>query len=138
MEDHMADSSLNPVVSRRNALTGVSATVISGVLPAVAMKTHSIDPLYVAIGHYTAGMATFNVIKEKDWAAAGGEEAVIEGTYGAPMRILEEWQQPAQTREGAIEALKLAIADGEWFDASSIASPMMKAALAYLERLPAA
>ena len=139
---------MSKTMNRRAMLSG--ATILPMLaIPAIAACTAasntseaaevaaSQDPLYIALSKYSAGMATFNVINEVDWAAAGGEEAVIEGTYGAPMEVLENWDAPAATREGAIEALQLIIHECKWFSASSLIAPMAEAVLGYLKNVQA-
>lgn len=114
-------------------------TVLKGgfVLAATAHTTANVavaaDPLVHAINDYRAGNAAFCKLDESEWPALGGDDAVIEMTYGAPMRVLDEWDQPAKSLEGAISALKL-IRD-EQLMLETMGDSMLAAALSYLESL---
>ena len=114
-------------------------TVLKGglVLAATAHTTANVavaaDPLVHAINNFRAGNAAFCKLDEDEWPALGGDDAVIEMTYGAPMRVLDEWEKPATSLQGAIEALKL-IRD-EQLMLEVMGDSMLAAALAYLEGL---
>ncbi|MDI7864102.1 hypothetical protein MRS76_19315 [Rhizobiaceae bacterium n13] len=85
------------------------------------------DPIIAAIEAYHAGNAAYRAHPDDD-------EAAIEATYGPPSRVLESWEQPAQTRQGAIAALKLALYEHEQYGGSELIFPMLDAALAFLEK----
>lgn len=91
------------------------------------------DPLYVAITNYRKGMHQFEIIEEADWDKLGGEDFVVESTYGAPFDVLAEWDEPALTLNGAIEALRFAADECKHFAASPTVEPMIVAALQFFE-----
>ncbi|OWV87341.1 hypothetical protein ATY75_03255 [Rhizobium sp. N122] len=62
------------------------------------------DPLLLAIDAYKKGCADYRELPDDDPVA---EEAAIEATYGAPMQVLTEWEQPARSREAVVAALEL-------------------------------
>jgi len=47
--------------------------------------------------------------------------------------VLQEWEAPAKTRRGAIEALRLISKENDDFAVSPIIAPLLAAALAYFE-----
>lgn len=93
----------------------------------------SADPIVSAIAAYRAGMAAFNATDEADWPKLGGEDAVVERTYLAPMRVLDSWGFPAKTRDGAAEALRVALEEIRSFGTDGATVSMITAALGYLE-----
>ncbi|MCS3742015.1 hypothetical protein [Rhizobium sp. BK661] len=103
----------------------------------VSVPTIPLDPpedaLADAIEAYRCGNMAFIAIDEHEWPSHGGEDAVIAKTYGRPLEVLQNWEQPALTRQAAIEALRLAREDSTNFDASPTVSAMVAAALAYFE-----
>ena len=112
----------------------IAAPVITmGLPPQLAAIPASQDPLYMALGNYSCGMNLFELIKEADWHKLGGEDAVIEGTYGAPLKVLENWDQPAASLEGAIEALRFVAKECDMFFSSPTVLPMVLAVLQFLE-----
>ena len=134
-------------LNRRAALVGL-ASLTCAAAPALqlspsatitALPTGSgfADPVYQAITNYSYGMNLFSLIAEKDWDKAGGERAVIEATYGPPLEVLINWEVPATSREGAIEALTFVSEECKDFFASPTILPMVLAALGYLESLKA-
>ncbi|ANV26891.1 hypothetical protein BA939_23740 [Rhizobium sp. S41] len=118
-------------------------TVLKGglVLAATAHTTANVavagDPLVQAVKNFEQGKKAFCSIKEADWPSLGGEDAVIEMTYGAPMRVLDEWNKPCTSLEGAISALRHAVDEADVFSCSESLDSMLRAALGYLESLPA-
>jgi hypothetical protein len=58
----------------------------------------------------------------------------VRRTYGIPHQVLEDWTLPAQTKEGALEALRLAVEEERDCGASYLTLPLMSAALAYFEK----
>tara|TARA_R110002051_G_C8529861_1_gene469401 strand:- start:82 stop:696 length:615 start_codon:yes stop_codon:yes gene_type:complete len=100
---------------------------MAGGLP--AGRPVRVDPLIEAIDAYRTGLATFNAtpsaITDLD------EDAIVERTYGPPMSVLMEWDQPALTFQGAMAALKMADDENICFTGSVIADNMVKAAVAY-------
>ena len=100
--------------------------------PAKASSTIP-DPLRLAIANYQYGMALFELVSEKDWDKAGGEDAVIEATYGAPFNALGKWCGPATTKKGAVEALGVILHEAKFHASSSLIKPMAEAVLKFLE-----
>ncbi|MEH3125542.1 hypothetical protein [Agrobacterium cavarae] len=91
------------------------------------------DPVINAIQAYRDGDKAFCSIKEEDWDSHGGQEAVIEKTYGPPMRVLDNWNQPCTSMEGVIAALRHAAHEADQFSCSDSLTSMVHAVLAYLE-----
>lgn len=87
------------------------------------------DPLFDAVNAYKDGMALFKAHAPSDDDAAN---AFIEESYGPPMRVLDNWTSPAQTKEGATAALEIAIHEFEQHGHNPITEAMMKAALDFL------
>jgi len=110
-------------VSRRNLLQGIAAIAIS--TPALAAQ----DPLVEAISAYRFSMNDYNKNAPDDDAEAS-EYATA--SYKPRLRIIEDWGNPAQTREGAVAALRLA-RDADDRGEYGIVTPMIGAALAYFE-----
>ncbi|CAN7202874.1 hypothetical protein LJR030_000530 [Rhizobium sp. LjRoot30] len=92
------------------------------------------DPLLSAIASFLAGEVAFGAIKEKDWDAHGGEASVIRETFGRPMEILEDWDRPAITLDGAIAALRLADRENRTHGECDVSVAMVRAAAAFFER----
>ncbi|MND71435.1 hypothetical protein D3C87_1160910 [compost metagenome] len=92
-----------------------------------------IDPVITALQAYQNGNAAFCAIKENDWPELGGQEAVINMTYGPPMEVLNNWELPCTSKDGAIAALKFALQEIDDFYGEPRVVCMMTAALAYLE-----
>lgn len=87
------------------------------------------DPLIKAIGEFRRAMAAFN----REGSAEDDEvDALAAATYRPPRLVIQKWSQPAVSRDGAIEALRLA-RDAERDGDYRIVAPMLKAALDYLE-----
>ncbi|MDX0469930.1 hypothetical protein [Sinorhizobium meliloti] len=85
------------------------------------------DPILAAIKAYRDGMGAYN-------AAPGEDAETVRRTYGIPHQVLEDWTLPAQTREGALEALRLAVEEERDCGASYLTLPLMTAALGYFEK----
>ncbi|MDL2401587.1 hypothetical protein [Rhizobium mayense] len=88
------------------------------------------DPLLDAINAYWAGIDDFNLNAPEDDDGANAYAGV---SYGPPMRVLEEWNEPARTLEGALTALKIALRDSKGVHGSDAAEKMILAAIGYLE-----
>jgi hypothetical protein len=87
-------------------------------------ENRSADPIVPAIDAYLAGCAAY--------CASGREdEETADATYGPHLEILEHWEQPAVTREGAAAALRLALS--ELNHGEALACALISAALAYLD-----
>lgn len=91
------------------------------------------DPVLAAVQAYRDGNKAFEAIPSVDHQKHGGEEAVIAKTYGPPMRVLNDWDTPCRTREGAIAALQHALEEGDAFSCSDSLTSMTRAALSFLE-----
>lgn len=123
-----------PELNRRAALKGglvlaVTAHTVAG----VAIVS---DPLLDAVKAYRAGLIQFNQMAASDnddklWEKYSSE------TYGPWQEVLNDWDEPAKTREGAIEALRSAISDEDGVYGTPAAERMIKAALGYLEGVAA-
>jgi hypothetical protein len=91
------------------------------------------DPLLVAIENFRAGLKDYNDNAPLHTDEAANAYAAV--SYREPLRVIEEWKQPAITREAAIAALKLAIDadnDGDY----ALVGPLVMAALGYFEATP--
>ncbi|MGO4619014.1 hypothetical protein [Ensifer sp. 2TAB8] len=96
-------------------------------LEALNLRTDSArDPIQDAIEAYRDGLAAYN-------SAPGEDDETIDRTYGPPLDVLTDWEQPAQTREGAMAALRLALEEERQFKGLPLSLSMLKAALAYFE-----
>jgi hypothetical protein len=83
-----------------------------------------------AILAFRSGLADFNANSPDD---DDGSVAYIEVSYGPPMEVLEEWEQPAKTHRGALEALRLAAEENGAYAATPLVGPLLAAALASFE-----
>jgi hypothetical protein len=118
-------------MTRPGAMNGLAAAEMT--VPKVGVSP-TVDPLLDAIRAYHAGMAAYNSISSEDWSLYGGEEVVIEKTYGPPLEAIQQWERPATTRDGAIEALRLALEEASLFSAEDTVSRMLQAAITYFEQ----
>lgn len=130
-----ANAEALPEINRRRFLlnttmAGAAAAVAAPVAAAVAVH----DPIIDAVQAYYDGIAAFEAVKEADFDLHGGEDALIAKTYSVPLDVLDEWDQPALTREGAIAALRFVVKEHGAFWHSEGTGGMVKAALAYLEK----
>jgi hypothetical protein len=91
------------------------------------------DPVADAIQAYRDGNKAFCAIKEKDWLSHGGHDAVIAQTYGPALDALDNWNQAAVTKLGAMAALRFALEEAEDNYCEPSIKSMMRAALGYLE-----
>ena len=117
-----------PSIDRRTLLQGL---IVAAVTPAEAGAALH-DPLLDLIKAYRQGVTDFYAeTSDQEW------EGLSDATYGPHLARIDRWEGPALTREGAIEALRLSIDDvGGVADCDS-AQRMVRAALGYLENLPA-
>ncbi|UXN69885.1 hypothetical protein N8A98_22200 [Devosia neptuniae] len=93
------------------------------------------DPILVAIRKFRDSSAAFEAMTSPDTTAE--IDAQVEQTYGPHEAILVEWTKPAQTHQGAVEALRLAVEQNSPYNGSVIADRMVVAALAYLDTVAA-
>ena len=117
-------------ITRRRALSTLAGASVATAALAVPVAAAETDPLSTAIAAYLDGLAAFNAtpysIIEAD------EDGVIAATYGPPMDVLMEWDRPAQSLSGAVDALRLAAKEsreGGW----DIPHRMVEAALAFFD-----
>ena len=89
------------------------------------MNAHP-DPLVAEIAAYRAGLAAYHSLPD--------EEACDHTTYDGPMETLLNRGGPALTREGAVEALRLAVSEAKYTIADPVVVKMIHAAIGYLER----
>lgn len=122
-----------PGINRRLALLGglSAAAALAAVPRAHAGAEAGHDPLADAIRTYRTGMAdyNFNAPKGDDDLA----DEYVEQSWGPPFAVLEEWEEPAQTHRGALEALRLVAEENGAYAASPLVGPLLAAALAYFE-----
>jgi len=90
------------------------------------------DPLVAAIKAYLAGLDDFNANAPLD---NNGANAYAEKSYLPPMRVLNEWDQPATSLQGSILALQIANRDSGGVYGCEAAERMVNAALGYLQNL---
>ena len=131
----MAPDTLRPIITRRNALGGIATAAVATAFHsgALASATATQDPLYEAIANYRLGDERFNLINENDWGKMGGQDQVIQNTYREPLEVLQNWTKPANSREGAMEALQLAVEEASLYQDSNIAGNMIQAALDFFK-----
>lgn len=89
------------------------------------------DPILSAIESFRAGLEDYNKNAPTDSDIEANSYAEI--SYRGPLRVIQEWKMPAQSSDGAIAALRLAVQadqDGDY----SLVGPMVAAALSYFER----
>ncbi|OJF97573.1 hypothetical protein [Pararhizobium antarcticum] len=115
-------------MQRRDILRSAVAFTVGA--PAVMGAATAYDPIISAIQAYKDGCVAFCAVPEDEMEQ--DEENVIARTYGAPMEILENWDQPAMTQEGAIVALRLMRDEHLYID--GFGGAMFAAALAYFEQ----
>lgn len=89
-------------MNRRTVLKGAVAFTMVPTVPMIYR-----DPLLKALDDYHNGMAAFCALPE-NWASIEEEMADCDRTYGWAYDILSRWNKPAETKEGAIAALKFA------------------------------
>ncbi len=99
-------------------------------------RSHEPDPVIAALQAYSDGNRAFETIPSAEHGQHGGEEAVIAKTYGPPMTVIDAWDKPCTSREGAIAALRHALDECDAFSCSDSLTAMTRAALGYLEGTP--
>jgi hypothetical protein len=88
------------------------------------------EPLVKAIDAYREGAEKFDRHQLEDQDEI---DAYADVTYAPPLEVLDTWDRPAVTREGAIAALWFVVKEAEDFSQSNGVTAMVKAALGYLE-----
>lgn len=91
------------------------------------------DPLLAVIASHRQANAAFNAVREEDYAHHGGEDEIVQQTFGPTRKRLSEWQTPAQSRVSAIAALGLADEENNANQCSDISRAMVRAALAFFD-----
>jgi hypothetical protein len=89
-----------------------------------------VTALLETIRAYQQGLDDFNKNSPRDQE---GSEAYIDVSYGPPLALLDNWDKPAETREEAIEALRISLTDKNGVYGSDAADRMVEAAIGYLE-----
>lgn len=92
-------------------------------------SSKSSDPLWMQIHQYRSGLGLFNSRAPEDDQA---KDEFARQTYLTPRQALEVWAQPAQDREAALFALRLAI-DADREGDYALVGPMLRAAYRYFE-----
>lgn len=100
------------------------------VLDIPGVSTAPQDPLLDTINGFRKALATFSAIPV-DQITNANEDGLVEETYGPWMDKLDDWDQPARSVEGAIEAIKL-MQDQDVF-VDIVGKSMAKAVLSFLE-----
>lgn len=133
--DEYADGTMMAAITPRNrsngcpVLLGSISTHRSMVTLQATNTQPSYDPLLEAIDAYLAGLDDFNKNSPEDHDQA---QAYAEVSYGPPLEVLCNWTQPAWTRQGALKALQIAMADSNGVYGSEAAERMIRAAMSYL------
>jgi len=84
------------------------------------------DPLYAAVQAFHTALDVYN--------STPGEDNEEERAYLATIDALEQWDQPATSRQGALAALHYVIVEGERCNVQVDVLAMVKAAHDYFER----
>jgi hypothetical protein len=141
-ETHTPTSGEGASLSRRNFIA-IAAAGTAATLPAVALagangKTSRLpqpfqdpefDPLLRAIQRYRDANALF---ERNPGCADIDHAALVEATYGPPLEVLKDWEQPAVSKAGAIEALKLVLEEEGQFG-SEVTARMVASVLTWLD-----
>jgi hypothetical protein len=120
-------------MTRRDVLRGAVAFSISA--PAT-IGIVNYDPLLQTIRSYQAGLEDFNENAPRN-GTGDALNHYAEGSYGPYLKKLTGWDGPATTKEGAIEALRLALTDDGGVYGCEAADKMIQAALGFLEGMAA-
>lgn len=71
--------------------------------------------------------------KRQGFTSIKDEDARVEETYGVPMRVLCNWQQPLTSLEEVREAIRIAFTEDAIID--EIAKAPLRQALVYLDKV---
>lgn len=87
------------------------------------------DPLLETIRLYQRGLSDFNAqaVGDVDWSK------VADATYGPHLETLSEWDSPASSLEGAVEALRISLTEEDGVYGCDAADRMVKAAYTFLK-----
>jgi hypothetical protein len=113
-------------MDRRTVLRG---GITFAVASPAAMGLVAYDPLLATIRAYKKSLADFNQNAPAD---DDGANAYSDISYGPHLAKLQQWTQPALTKQSAIEALQISIDDVGGVYNSEASTRMIKAALAFL------
>ncbi|MGR9136872.1 hypothetical protein [Rhizobium leguminosarum] len=91
------------------------------------------DPLLAVIRAYQQGYDDFNVNAPKT-SDDSAVSAYVDASYGPHLARLNDWEGPAGSMEGAVEALRLALNDTGGVKDTEAGERMVAAALAFLEK----
>ena len=83
------------------------------------------DPIIAAIVAYRDGIQQYNEVPDND-------EDAMTHLWREPWGVLRSWDRPCTSREGAMEAMRLAIYEDD-IGESQLPMPLMRAVLGYLE-----
>ncbi|MBD9640761.1 hypothetical protein IB277_31170 [Ensifer sp. ENS07] len=114
-------------MNRRTVLKGGIVLAVTSHTAVSTAEVGTEEPLVAAIRAYRAGLIAFGELPDSDFGKVE--------TYEPWQEILDNWNEPARTREGAIEALRAALGDDDGLYGCEGADRMVKAALGYLEAL---
>ncbi|WP_420959322.1 hypothetical protein [Brucella sp. IR073] len=84
-----------------------------------------------AFAEYQAACQAFN--SRPEFKSSKDEAAAVEATYGPPMRVLSEWDQPLESLEEVREAIRFAFTEQAICD--DMVKQPLQAALTYLEKV---
>lgn len=124
----VCDAALRRVGEARKMLVDIDQECVFGA-GSSAEQVRPGEPLLEAIRAYRAGMADFNSSAPEDDESAN---AYADRSYLPPMVVLEEWSTAAETKEGALAALALALDANDGGEAQMV-GPMIEAALMYFK-----
>lgn len=87
------------------------------------------DPLLETIRLYQRGLSDFNAqaVGDVDWSK------VADATYAPYLQALTDWDKPAASLEGAVEALRISLTEEDGVYGCDAADRMVKAAYAFLK-----
>lgn len=94
-------------------------------------QTASSDPLLNAINAFRAGVTDFDAYSSQN---DDERDAYARVSYFPPMEVLQEWDRPAVTRQGALEAIRFALQENREIGGNVIVTNMLAAAFAHFER----
>lgn len=89
------------------------------------------DPLLVAINEYRFGEDAYDELPAH--LAEDEQEAEFNRLVGEPLGRLESWTSPASSLDGALAALRVAMAELAQNDDEPLAASMVRAATSYFE-----
>lgn len=112
-------------ITRRSLMAGAALS------PAVALPADPRrDSLLEAINAFRAALDDFCRNAPEDDV---GSDIYAKASFEPAKRVLDNWDRPATTKRGAIEALRLASEELDAFERSEMMQPLVNAALAYFE-----